>query len=268
MSGIRFPEFLQSLESTRYPFNATASLSNGRVTLLEGTLLDAHLYAVTGTNRYYISRVEVTSGGFTLVIGDSGGADRLFGVVTFPITEAVVRLTDVYGRSGGLLVSEPARLALISAWGVGTHTFERTQTEFCVTCQMPIPDPGVTGFRLENGQVVSGKVWWLGDDGVILSTEDTQDAQGNSVPQIRADVVGDPLYLQRLCEPTTLFEPINPIRLIRVKNQGELLFECAPSEQGNIHLQMNDSLAADAALRIRTTPEGIIIEVAGSTPEA
>jgi hypothetical protein len=29
---------------------------------------------------------------------------------------------------------------------------------------------------------------------------------------------------------------------------------------------MNDSLAADAALRIRTTPEGIVIEVAGSTP--
>lgn len=268
MSGIRFPEFLSSLEPTRYPFTSTASLTNGQVMVLEGTFLDAHLYAVTGTSRYYISRVVVRSTGFTIVIGDSGSAERLFGTVLFPITTAVVALTDVYGRSGGVLVSEPTRLALIAAWGVGTHTFERTQLEFAVTCQMPIPDPGVTGFRLETGEIVSGQVWWVGDDGVVLSPEETEDAQGNPVTLVRADVVGDPLYLQRLCDPTTLFEPVNPIRTIRVQNEGVTLFECSPSEQGNIHLQMNDSLAADAALRIRTTPEGIVIEVEGSTPGA
>ena len=42
-SDIRYPEFIKSLEQTKYPFVPTASLSNGSVFFLEGTFLDAHL---------------------------------------------------------------------------------------------------------------------------------------------------------------------------------------------------------------------------------
>jgi hypothetical protein len=265
MDNILFPEFLASLEDTKYPFLPTASLSNGRVSLLEGTFLDAHLYSVNSSGRYYISKVVVSSDRFTLYLGDSRDAERLSATATIPLTDGVLRLTDVHGRPGGVLVSEPDRLALVSAWGVGTHVFERAQTEFCVTCQMPIPDPGVSGFRLESGEILSGKVWLVGEDGVVLRTETVLDRHGNEVSRLRVDVVGDPLYLQRLCNPDELFVPINPIRVIRVIN-GDTTYDCEPDVYGNFNLQMNDALAADAALRIRTTADGIVLNIEGSTP--
>ena len=264
MVGIRHPEFLDELENTKYPFIPTAALSNGTDTFLEGTFLDAHLYTVTGTNRYYISHVNVASDRMVITVGDANNSARMTGEVLLPITDDIVRLVDIYGRSGGMLVSEPVRLALLAAWGVGSHSFERRHTEFCVTCQVPVPDSGLTAIRLESGEILSGKVWLVGEDGVVLRTELTTDKDGNSVEVLRLDVVGDPLYLQRLCNPEELFSPVNPIRTLRVK-QGEYTYDCVPDDQGNFTIQMNDSLAADAALRVRTTPAGIVITVEGST---
>jgi len=266
VSDIRFPEFLPSLEGTRYPFVSDATLSNGRVFLLEGTFLDAHLYAVNGTQRYYISKVIVTSSQYTILIGDLTNTTRLTGIVNLPVAVSTVPLKDENGRSGGLLLSDPSRLSVITTWGVGTHNFERKQTEFCVTCQVPIPDPGVTSFRLANGEVLSGKVWWVGEDGVMLSAESATDRNGGSYPVIRVDAVGDPHYLQRLCDPTSLFKAVNPIRMIRIKQDGVVVYESPPDEYGNLNLQMNDDLATDAALRVRTTAAGIVFEVVGTVP--
>lgn len=265
MDNIRFPEFIASLENTKYPFLPTAKLSNGRVSFLEGTFLDAHLYAIASTGRYYISKVVVQSDQFTIYVGDSADPERLSATVAIPTVDNVLQLKDVHGRPGGVLVSEAVRLALVSAWGVGTHTFERGQTEFCVTCQMPVPDPGVTGLRLESGEILSGRVWLIGEDGVMLRTEQSTDRDGNPVMRLRADVIGDPLYLQKLCNPDELFTPANPIRIIRVIN-GATTYDCEPDAYGNFNIQMNDALAADAALRIRTTSEGIVFSVEGSTP--
>lgn len=265
MSDIRYPEFLASLENTKYPFIATASLSNGNVSFLEGTFLDAHLYSVDNGKRYYISKITVESSRCLLTIGDDEDAARLTGEIAIPGITANVRLSDAHGRPGGILVSAPDRLSVLSAWGVGVHTFDRGQTEFCVTCQMPIPDPGVTGFRLENGDVVSGRVWFVGDDGVVLSTAVAVDKNGNTFDRLQINVVGDPLFLQRLCTSENLFVPVNPVRTLRIVN-GNYSFDCLPDEHGNFNIQMNDSLAADAALRIRTTVEGIVFEVEGSTP--
>jgi len=264
MAGIRHPEFIKELEDTKYPFVPTAKLSNGLDSFLEGTFFDAHLYSVVGTKRYYISKVIVTSSKLTIVIGDDNVATRLTGEIAMPIGVDIVRLLDTYGRSGGMLVSDPTRLSLLAAWGVGEHKFEQKQTEFCVTCQMPIPNPGVTAIRLANGELLSGKVWLVGEDGVVLRTELTTDKDGNVVELLRVDVVGDPQFLQRLCNPEALFTPVNPVRIIRIK-QGDYTYDCEPDEQGNFSVQMNDSLAADAALRVRTTPEGIVITVEGST---
>lgn len=265
MTAIRFPEFLASLENTKYPFIPTATLNNGKVSLLEGTFLDAHVYTTVNFSRYYISEVTVESEKFTIYIGDESAPKNLHGEVLLPITTANVSLQDSYSRPAGILVSSPDRLAMLSGWGVGTHEFEREQTEFCVTCQMPIPAPGVTGFLLETGEILTGKVWFVGDDGVVLSATNVTDSQNNSVATLQINVVGDPLYLQRLCSSANLFTPVNPVRKLRIVN-GANVYESLPDAQGNFNLQMNDSLASDAALRIRTTSEGIVINVEGSAP--
>lgn len=270
MTSIRFPEFIRSLENTKYPFIPSASLTNGTVSLLEGTFLDAHIYAVSGTSSYYISSVTLSLAKCTITIGDEFIPHVLTGEiqVPFPANTEVVRLTDVYGRSGGLLLSDSARLSLLLAWGTGTQKFERAQTEFCVTSQVPIPDPGITGFRLASGEIVSGHVWFFGDDGVVLDTEITTTSTGAELVVLRLNAVGDPLYLQRLCDSVSdasAFVPVNPIRTIHVVHPTGS-YDCQPDAQGNFNIQMNDSLVADPALRIRTTPEGIVLEVAGSVP--
>lgn len=260
---INHPEFRDELENTKYPFVPTASLSNNLVSFVEGTFLDAHIYAVTGTSRYYISKVVVTSSSVEVVIGDSNESERLTGTVAIPVTASSVPLKDEYNRSAGILVSEPVRLALLASWGVGEHTFEQDQTEFCVTCCMPVPEVGVTGLRLETGELLSGKVWLMGGDGVVIRKTQKENKQGETVDLIQMDVVGDPLALQRLCNSEDLFTPVNAIRTIRVI-QGDTEFECDADQVGNFSIQMNDSLASDAALRIRTTPEGIVFNVEGS----
>ncbi len=266
MAQRRHPEFIDSFESTKYPFVPTATLSNGTDSYLEGTFLDAHLYATAGSDRYYISSVTNTASSITILIGDSTSTDRLTGTVNLPISESSVRLIDNNGRPGGVLISEPSRLAVLSAWGIGEHKFTRKQTEFCVTCQVPSANLGVTGISATGG-VVSGKVWLLGEDGVVLSSEQKINSEGKTIELIRVDVVGDPQFLQRLCESDNLFEPVRPIKTIRVCDNTGFCYDCTPDEQGNFNLQMNDSLAADTALRIRTTPEGIVVLVEGSTPE-
>ena len=261
---VLYPEFLPSLDNTKYPFLPTATLSNGNVFFLEGTFLDAHIYAIEGTSNYYIASVQVTSSYVELVLGDLNNSALLYGRINLPITESVIQLVDNYGRPSGLLVTEPSRLSIFATWGVGVHTFERRQTEFVVTCQMPIPNPGVTGFLLPDGSVVSGHVWFVGEEGVVVRHEQTEDKNGDTVNLIRVDIVGDPLFLQKLCNPESLFVPVNPIKTIRVVADNQT-FDCEPDEYGNISIQMNDSLASDAALRIRTTDIGLVVSVEGST---
>jgi len=258
-----YPELLPSLENTTYPFLPTASLSNGSVFFLEGTFLDAHIYAVNGVGNYYISSVQVSSKQIKFNLGDLSNADLISGTVDLPILDSVIELTDAFGRSAGMLVSEPSRLALFTTWGVGTHRFERSQTEFVITCQMPVPGAGVTGFVLPDGSFVTGHVWFVGEEGVVVRHEVGEDKEGNPVDLIRVDIVGDPLFLQKLCNPESLFVPVNPIKIVRVVADNQT-FDCTPDEYGNISIQMNDALAADAALRVRTTDVGLVISVEGS----
>mgnify|MGYP003626197453 CR=1 FL=1 len=266
MTGIRHPEFLNSLENTTYPFVANATLTNGTDSLLEGTILDAHLYAPVGSGRYYLSAVKITSSSIQLTIGDLTSSSVMTGTIQLPVVDSIIRFFDSGNRPAGVLISEPARLSLIASWGLGTHSFNREDTEFCVTCQVPVSNPGVTGLRLPDGEVLTGKIWLLGENGVVLTAENLVMPSGETVTAIKPNVVGDPMFLQRLCNPDELFTPINSVRTIRIVND-DYTYDCLPDEQGNFNIQMNDALAPDAALRIRTTPEGIVVTVEGTTPE-
>ena len=266
MAEIRHPEFIKELEGTKYPFTPTSTLGNGEVSLLEGTLLDAHIYAVTGTSNYRITSIIVSSSKIVINIGDTVESARITGEIALPVSSGTIKLTDIHNRSAGVLVSEPVRLGLIAAWGVGTHTFDSGQLEFCITCCMPVPDAGVTAIRLPSGEILSGKVWLVGEDGIVFQKTSTTNKSGQTVDLLEINAVGDPLFLQRLCNPEDAFSPVQPVRKIRVQDSnGDTLYDCDADDIGNFNIQMNDSLAADAALRVRTTPEGIVFQVEGTS---
>jgi hypothetical protein len=269
MVEIRHPEWRDELESTRYPFAATATLDNGNGgVILEGSFLDAHLYPIGAGEGLYLRSVELGYEFGTRTIADRV-RDVCSGQFRVPNPQDNVRLTDEYGRPAGLLVSESVRLAMFLSWGIGVHEFEPEMTEFAATCCMPTPEIGVRGIQLADGSLLTGPVWLVGGDGVVLRHETVElppqscRQPGETVDVIRVDVVGDPLFRRRLCNPVDLFQTPRFVQRLAIRQQGQLLFVCEPDEQGNFSIQRNDSLAGDSAIRVRTTRDGVIFEVVG-----
>jgi hypothetical protein len=166
-------------------------------------------------------------------------------------------------------VSEPQRLAAFASFGVGDHEFTQNQTEFVATVCMPTPEIGLRGVVLPDGTIMSGALWFVGEDGIVITDSEVTVPGGCGVPTvdyptIRVDIVGDPLFRRRLCQPRELFTTPKFVKKIKVVN-GDNTWECAPDTNGRMYIQGNDSLAAKAALRVRTANDGTIeVSVAGT----
>ena len=268
LDRVLFPAWRRENEPTKYPFSPRARLTNAAgLVLTEGTFLDASLFPVGAAGPLYLSKAVVTHEAAVLSVGDAADPARCTGTVRLVNPAADVPLADAVGRPAGLLVSEPARLTVIQSWGVGTHEFTPDDTEFCATCCVPTPEVGLRGVLLESGELLTGDVWLLGSDGVVLRGEDVTvpGPCGTQVPVtvVRVDVVGDPLFRRRLCQPGDLFATPNPVRAVRVVGPDGAEFEVTPDERGNLQLAGNNALAADTVLRLVPTPAGLTVELVG-----
>lgn len=274
VSQIRHPEWRRSLEDTKYPFEDAATLTNSEGKIIpENVFLDAHLYPIGGGSNMYLSRVDVAHQAITLHIGDDDNTSIATASISVSEPENSVQLKDSFGRPAGIFVSEASRLGVFRAFGLGTHTFRPNQSPFVANVCMPTPQIGVRGIRLADGSLMTGPVWLVGDDGVVITRETVvSPATCSSSSQvdevIRIDIVGDPLFRRRLCTPKELFTTPTFIKKIKIVNEGNEWL-CEPDENGYFSIQGNDSLAGDAALRVRITPEGNIrLEVEGSSSAA
>jgi hypothetical protein len=262
----RFPEWRSQNSTTKYPFSDGASLVNDEgYTLLEGTFLDASVFPVGAREQLHLSLVTVEPDLVTLAIGDRYVA--ALATATFPLItpDPVVAFADPYGRPAGLLVSTAERMGVFQSWEVGDHPFTPAQSEFAATVCFPSPEGGLRGVLLEDGSFFAGDVWLVGDDGVVLR-EDTVSIDPGCAPRpyrvVRVDVVGDPLFRRRLCQPAALFQtPRFVKRVYVVHSLGS--FTCVPDAGGDVKLTTANHLANDAALRVRTTGDGVGFEVAG-----
>lgn len=269
---IRYPDFRDQNATTGYPFAERAKrINDAGDMILEGFLLDAHLYPIGGQERLYLSKVIVAHETITFYIGDASNDELASGEIPTVDPLDCVRLVDTYGRPAGILVSESERLAVFQTWGIGTHEFTVDQTEFCATCCMPTPEIGLRGIQLEDGTLFTGHVWIVGDDGVVvrqgldgLALKANCIEVATTIYPIRIDIVGDPLFRRRLCADTGYFSTPNPVRVLRITD-GTTSHDCVPDEFGNLTIQMNDNLATYTALRIRVQTDGIKIETVGSS---
>lgn len=262
-------EWRRSNETTHYPFSNRATLTNATGTvILEGALLDAALYPVGAETGLYLSRVEVTHEDVTLWVGVPGEPSLASGTFSLADPDGEVALADPAGRPAGVLVSEPTRLVTFQAMGVGEHEFTPAQTEFCATVHFPTPEVGVRGFVLEDGTVLTGDVWLVGSDGVVLRTERVALAgscakDADTVDVIRVDVVGDPLFRRRLCADAGLFQTPRPVKAIRVVGPNQT-FDVTPDEFGDVKLTVGNNLVSDTVLRVSNGDDGITIGAAGT----
>lgn len=262
------PQWRKENEATKYPFSEAVTLTNseGRV-LLEGTFLDAALYPIGATAGLYLSSAVITFQTVTLYLStltQPNIASAEFPLISPP--DEVV-FSDAVGRPAGTLVTESRRLGVFQSWGVGTHSFFQEETEFAATCVFPTPEVGVRGILLETGELFVGDVWLVGGDGVVVRATETNEPDGaggtRRVFQIRVDVVGDPLFRRRLCQPQSLFETPRFVNTVRIVGPN-MEFTTSPDATGNLRLTSINDLAADTVLRIRSTSAGIEIGAVGS----
>lgn len=269
MTQVSHPEWRDQNESTTYPFSDAATLTDVEGNVLPtGTFIDAALYPVGGTGVLYLSSISVAQDVATIWIGDTTTEQLCYGEVNLVDPDDMVLLYDVYGRPAGVLVSETLRLAVLQGWTQGVHSFDRDATEFSPRVCFPRPEIGVRGILLDDGSLMTGDVWLVGDDGVVLRTEDVTVGDGcteDTVSVVRVDIVGDPLYKRRLCSGVNLFETPRFLQSIIVRRDCDDL-ELLPDEFGNVNILLGTNLAEDTVIRMRNNAgRGILFEAAGDT---
>jgi hypothetical protein len=252
MSGARilFPDFRDEQGDSRYPFVDTATLlANDRLTTIgRDTFIDATLYVIGAGNHLYISTVIVAPQKITLRIGDERNvniAETSFvpNPIQTPENDSLT-LLDSRGRPAGALIANADKLVLFAGWDIGTYTFTRAATEFVASVCIPAREPGVRGTLTENGNLITGDLWLIGDGGVVLRHEGEQ----NGYQIIRVDIIGVPLFQRFLCIPFDRFAPKNFVKTIN---------NCPPDEYGNFTLTATGFEVDDTVLRV-TNRDGII----------
>ena len=263
------PQWRDDYRQTVYPFGDGSRLrSRTGVQLPVDLLEDASLYPIGRGSRIYLSELRVSGDRIVFVLGDELSPQIASGQSLLTQPQDVVEIFDTLNRPAGVLVSTASRLLASPSWGLGSHVFDISQTTFAASCVIPSPEVGLQGLRLDDGTVVFGEAWLIGDDGVVLSTttEEVPAVNGQEAYTrqiLRADLVGDPLYRRRLCDPQALFTTPRPVRGLRIVN-GARSFVCYPDDYGNMQIQANNFLTERPSLRLCQNAAGLVLQMEGS----
>ncbi len=260
------PQWRAANRNTHYPFAATATLAarDGGI-LVDGILIDAALYPVGGGVGLFLSTIEVSGQAITISVGNEGREQLCSGTFSMSLVPDLLVLADGNGRAAGVLVSENGQLATLQALGTGTHSFAPAATPFCASLCVPTPEVGVRGILLEDGRLMTGDVWLLGDDGVVLTVGETVlPGALETTSVIRLDVVGDPLSRRRLCGGTTLFTTPTFVQQLRLTGPGGEDFTVLPDSGGQIALLATSVDAPETVLRLTASAEGVEISAVGA----
>lgn len=254
------PEWRDDQQATGWPFSSVVIPTNDNGYFIpDSTFLDAAFYPVGGTVGLYISSISVSNNLVTIIVSDAGIENLASG--SFPLLNppSLIPFVDSVGRPAGVIISDPNRLAVFQAWGSGTQAFTVDQTEFVAAVYQPSPEIGFRGFVLADNSLITGDIWIVGDDGVVVRHD-----PGGPLSAFRVDAVGDPLFARRLCSPANLFITPRFIKQLRIVS-GDGTIHAEPDESGNFEISVGSNLATDVALRVRTTDSGLVFEVMGST---
>lgn len=246
MPAIVFPEWEDNNEKVKYPFSDSATLENSEGDFLpDNIFLDARIYPIGGTGRQYISKITVAPTTVTIIISDSI-SELAIGEFSVAAPPDVIPLVDGYERPAGVLVSKSTLLSIFAGWGIGDHLFTVEQTEFVASVVVPVPQIGLRGFLLEDGNFYSKDVTICGMDGVIVR----RDTDGS----IRIDIIGEPLYNRKVCDEVGSF--VTP-RFVKTINN------ISADDYGNYNLYIGNNIVDDPILRFEHLESSIRLTLAG-----
>jgi hypothetical protein len=251
---ILYPQFRDEQSDSRYPFadHATLLSTERKLDIGRGTFIDATLYPIGGARQVYVSAILVAQTSVTIQIGDATTrnlATTSYSAVS-PPADGILHLQDSYGRPAGILLAVPLELSRISSWPSETHSFNTAATEFVATVVIPARERGVRAMTTDGKDIFTGDVWLIGDRGVVLR------AEGENT--VRVDIIGDPLFTRRICEPNARFIPKNFVRTLTVNG-----VTCGPDAYGNFIFTATGHNASDTVLRIYPQDGKVKIDTVG-----
>lgn len=239
--GVQFHDWRDTNARRKYPFADHVNASNGVVDIPDDLFVDGRLYPIGANEQLYLSRITKTSNSLTFAIRATGTDELATAVFTLDDipSNGELAFTDTYGRPAGVLLSTETDLQSFSGLDTGEYTFLLTQTEFAAAVIVPQPAAGVRGFVLPDGTFVTGNVWLVGEDGVLIR-RDTDGA-------LRIDVIGDPFASRKLCADEEANEDVRALRpycAIKTINGIE------PDDKGNFQLIVGSNQSLSPILRI------------------
>lgn len=256
MVRILYPDYRRENLDRLYPFDDQATLTNGRVAIPKDVFVDGRLYPIGADEHLYLLSIVVDPSTVLLTIADSGGP---VGTASFPANDppGVLSFEDEYERPIGILVCWEKNLAKLSGLANGTYTFLESQTRFAATICVPQPQAGVRALQIPTGEIFTGEVFLVGEDGVQLTCFQAPagrtDLDHLSVEpnEIRVDIVGDPLFRRKICadqehsyEYVRVAQTINGIR---------------PDIEGNFQFTVGSHTTNIPALRLTPVENGLEI---------
>lgn len=245
-------EWRDEIKPTKYPFTDSSSLmTSDNLSFDKEAVYDASFYIINWSSRLFLTSIEVYSDPNKIVrlnVGDVSTIKAAYADIDpFNIPE-IITFNDSLGRQAGIMVVDPVSLSFLQSWSLGTHLF-RSNAEFVPSTVTPMPSGYVTSIKDTNGEYLSGDVWLVGDDGVVLRNE------GN---QIRVDIIGDPLFKRREYDDPTSFPTPRFVKTIN---------GYSPDDNGDFKIVVGDYLARNTILRIYPDPAlpGLRIELVGQS---
>jgi hypothetical protein len=243
------PEWQDDLKDSRYPFTDSSSLESPEgVSIDKDMFVDAVLYPIGYSAPIYLRTIAAEARLVTFTISDATNTMVVTGAVDPFGTDDDIVLTDNYGRPAGLLVCGPDNIARLQAWPLGTYNFD-SNAEFVASVVIPMPESHLSGFILPDGTMMTGDVWFVGENGVVVRYDSDDDA-------IRFDMVGDPLFKRALCSNP---EAANPLFI--TPNFLRTINGLRPDEHGNFFLTVNNKLAGDSILRIYPDATNNVVKI-------
>lgn len=252
MLDVTAVEWRNNNQHVNYPFADSATLlSEEGVTFDRDSFDDARVYLVGAQGRIYIPRINIDGSIVTIYIGDTVSGELGYAQYDYDVPPlSDLEIVDLYGRPAGILVSSEERFAAFGTrFSQGDTTFTVEATEFAPSVACGFPSDGVWGLILDDGNILSGEIWLVGEDGVVLYEEDGH---------IRIDVMGDPYAILKACED--LGQPLPTFCGLKTING------ISPDQDGDFKLLPGGNLTNRPILRI--TPSGtgqLLIRLIGAS---
>lgn len=251
---ILFPEWRDETKQLKYPFADKALLTNGLLEIPNWLFLDGHLYPIGGGDRFYISKIVKAADVVTFTLSNATAelATASYDVTAVPANGELV-FADLYGRPAGMLLAAVQYLAIFGAMSQGTYTFDIDETEFAAVVATPQPDAGVRGIITDDGDILTGEVWLVGENGVVLREEDGA---------IRVDIIGDPFASRALCDEESAGDEAEP--LIAPYCPVMTINEYTPDRFGNFAMRVGSNESLTNLMRIVPGMGGVLrVELLG-----